>query len=111
MPSLQEFLRAQHVSDISIYKTHLDPNSIIGTRPFLTQKGMGGRRTRSSRPNPQVVLNGGGYYCIDGHHKVRRAIEEREPSILCEIAEVDTSPLRNTLMRIASDLIGNLPVQ
>ncbi len=111
MPSLQQFLRKQHVKTQEINYGYLDPNTIMGTRLFLTGDGLEGRRTRSSRPNPQVISLRGEHYCIDGHHKVRRAVEGGESSILCEIAEIDSSPLGNTLMRIASDLIRNLPIR
>lgn len=112
MPSLNKFVKLHtHTDQIDTCFEEVDPQLIYGTRPFLTSERLKGIRRKGSKELPQLVETNDTFYCIDGHHKVRRAIDNGQPSILCEVAHTRSSILEEALIKICSNLIGKLIVK
>lgn len=89
----------------------LDPQTLVATRPFLTNARMEGRRRRASRGMPEVVSTGGTDYVVDGHHKVRRACDAGDPTITCKVLRTSSPRLRQRLARMSHGLIAILPIR
>ena len=100
-----------HADQMETVFEEVDPQIIYGTRPFLTAERLKGIRRKGSKEFPQLIETEATYYCIDGHHKVRRAIDNGLPSILCEVAHTKCTILEDALIKICSDLIGKLIIK
>ncbi len=100
-----------HSAPIETVFEEINPQTIYGTRPFLTAERLNGIRRKGSKEFPQLIETNDTHYCIDGHHKIRRAIENGATSILCEVAHTRSSILEAALIKICSDLISNLIVK
>lgn len=113
MTTAEEILRKNKINIRQVVVQYLlvDPSEILATRPFLTNERMEGKVRRGSNMFPELIHAAGNYYCIDGHHKVRRALDAGENKIMCEVYDVESSRLQQSLMKIASGLISNLNIR
>ena len=86
-------------------------NLILSTRPFLTIERLQGRQRRHGFEFPQLVLTDGLYFCADGHHKIRRQLDENIDEGFCRILTTSDRVLIQKLRRMNHGLITNLPIR
>lgn len=65
--------------------TDCEIESLIATRPFLTTERLNGKRSRSSKKHPHIVVCDETRFVIDGHHKIFRAHLRGEETIHCSV--------------------------
>lgn len=89
----------------------LDPRTIRSTRPFLDQIRMLGIRRRASVIKPEIIETRGRNHAVDGHHKIRRAIDSGEASIHCRVLKTSDGRVAARLDRMDHGPIGDLPIR
>lgn len=97
--------------EVSPVVMSVDPRIIISTRKFLTAKRLEGKKRRASQLHPQLIVIEGNYYCIDGHHKIRRAFDSGDGFIQCKVYSTQNTRVAAAVLGMASGLISTLGIQ
>lgn len=83
---------------------------LVATRPFLVKVRLNGNRRRNSREIPDIIKYLDILYVIDGHHKVRNAIDNGQKTIKSRVLTTKNLRLGEKLIRSDCGLVANLPV-
>ena len=113
-PSLEGYvykttkLQPQEVGRIT--ETEVNCGNLIANRPFLTPKKYAGIRRRGSREHPDIISYHGSQYIVDGHHKVRKALDTGKLTIKARVLTTGNQRIGAKLQRTAIGLITELPI-
>ena len=114
MPSLEHFTmkkRSMCPESLGTVRTvTLDAREIVSTRRFLTIHRLEGRRRRGGSITPDLIEIAGVFFCIDGHHKIRRAADRGE-SILCRVLLTEDPKLAEIFSSMSHVLIYLLLIE
>lgn len=100
----------ENLPEITLQK--IDPRFVIGCRESLTKdRFFYPTRRRGSREYPDIIIYQNNMYCIDGHHKIRRAIDNNVSMILARVLVTDNSLLGESLEKIRSSYIHELEIR
>lgn len=112
MPYLEQFIRCEPTESIGeVIVDNIEVTEVIATRRFLTQDRLKGVRRRGGQEFPNVVNYGTYLYCIDGHHKIRRALDSGITTLTCRILITENSQIGLKLSRMNHGLIRNLAIR
>ena len=115
-PDLEKFsyrtakLSPEELGELSNEK--IPTKKVIATRPFLNKEKLKkNKRRRSSRIKPEVVDHNGELFIVDGHHKIKRAIEGGEDLIDARVLKTGNKRVGEKLKRRSHGSISDLPVK
>lgn len=116
MPDLERFLYTKNKKKSSEIKGLVSMKDIlldtaISTRPFLTSERMLGRRRRTGQEHPLIINFSKLDFVIDGHHKIRRALESGQIKMLAQVLTITDRELGTSLLKQSKGFVKNLPIR
>lgn len=102
-------LKPEMAGDLT--EVEVNCSELIATRPFLVGFRLIGKRRRNSHEIPDIVNFSNFMFVIDGHHKVRKAIDEGQQTIRARVLTTKNQRLGEKLIRSACGLVADLPIR
>ncbi len=83
---------------------------LLATRSFLTQERLSGKDRRHGQEMPHLISAYDQGFIIDGHHKIRRALDEGKAALYSKVLITTNASLIQYLYKINQGYIQDLSV-